>query len=74
MKQIFKNNRLIQTIHSKLPQQLKNKDYLETRKLIKNIEYLSKDELEKFQFEKLKEIVNYAKFKSEVQFFEIFLK
>lgn len=59
----LKLNKLIRTIYSKLPQQLKNKDYkyyLETRKLIKDTEYLSKEELVKFQLEKLKEIVNYA--------------
>lgn len=63
MKQILKNNKLVRMIYSKLPQQLKNKDYkyyLETRQLIKDTEYLQKEELEKFQFEKLKEIVTYA--------------
>jgi phenylacetate-CoA ligase len=46
-----------------LPQKLKNRNYkyyIETRKLIKETEYLSEEELEKFQFSKLQDIVNYA--------------
>lgn len=63
MKKILKSNKLARIIFSMLPLRLRNKDYiyyLETRKLIKNTEFLSKEKLEKFQFEKLKEIVDYA--------------
>jgi len=63
LKQIIKNNKLVRTMYSKIQYRLRNKDYkyyLETRQLIKDTEYLSKDELEKFQFNKLQNIVNYA--------------
>lgn len=59
----LKYNKVIRTVYSKLLRQLRHKDYkyyLETRKLIKNTEFLSKKELEKFQLDKLKEIVDYA--------------
>lgn len=62
MIQFLKNNYFIKYVFSKVPMYFR-KDYTqykEIRTLIKDTEYLSKDELERFQFSKLKEIVNYA--------------
>lgn len=63
MKEYIKSNNIVRTIFSKVPLNLRNKDYkyyLKTRKLIKETEYLSKSKLENFQFQKLKEIINYT--------------
>ena len=59
---ILKKNKLIRSSYSLLPEALMRgyKTYKKIRYLIKSTEYLNKDKIQKFQFNKLQDIVNYA--------------
>lgn len=59
---VLKKNKLIRSVFSKCPERFTRyyRTYASVRQLLRATEYLSKDELEEFQFNKLRKIVNYT--------------
>ena len=59
---VFKKNKVIRSLYSTLPETVRKgyKTYKKFRHLVKATEYLNKDEIQRFQFNKLQTIVHYA--------------